>query len=75
MIFSSTIGGGLAIFGVLFAIGIIELYVVKKAYQSKALKQGIGAQSSNSHKCKGAGGRWTGTCCRNPEYEVSLPMC
>ena len=77
LVLKSEFTGGIVMFGIMFAIAILQLYIFKnlKVFKSK--------YQSSKEMCEDAGGEWTGDrnpedpCCYQPSINMpaSVPMC
>jgi hypothetical protein len=76
---SNSTVGGIALFAIAIAFAAIELYFIKKANQSFALRQGIKDESTRAvgreRRCKEAGGQWFGKCCLGAKYPSGVREC
>ena len=80
--YPDNITGGLLLFGIAIAIGITELYFMRKAYQARGvIGQGIkhsqAQRDSSIRLCKQFGGIWNKSCCLRPKRTLprGVPKC
>ena len=77
--YPSGLKGGLILFGIVMIIGFVQLYYMRKANQSKALRQGIKNEAiqffGRERRCREAGGQWLGKCCLGAKYYPAVREC
>ena len=80
--YPDNITGGLMLFGGIMIIGIVELYIIRKANQASIVLPGMmkhvqAQRDSGIRVCKAYGGIWRGRCCWRPKRRLqrSIRKC